>query len=232
MNNFIWGNETFQNYETIAGGSGAGPGFDGAPCVQVHMTNTRATDPRFWKPASPSGWSAWRIAGIRRRRCMDRRRRACTASCASSNPSPSQRSAPTAKFRSPGARAATPAPSEKTASCARAAPPNTWTETPGPNSGGRRHRHAHPWRRRLGQTHLIPFIFPKIRSGEREGWKTPRRRNAGQTVRHFGFRPHPSPAPLARLEPTRVAMRGFGPGAQQRPVKRERGENPRLPPQL
>lgn len=45
MNNFIWGNDRFQNYETIAGGSGAGPGFGGASCVQVHMTNTRATDP-------------------------------------------------------------------------------------------------------------------------------------------------------------------------------------------
>jgi 5-oxoprolinase (ATP-hydrolysing) len=45
MNNFIWGNDRFQNYETIAGGAGAGPGFGGASCVQVHMTNTRATDP-------------------------------------------------------------------------------------------------------------------------------------------------------------------------------------------
>jgi 5-oxoprolinase (ATP-hydrolysing) len=53
MNNFIWGNERFQNYETIAGGSGAGPGFDGAPCVQVHMTNTRATDPEVLETRFP-----------------------------------------------------------------------------------------------------------------------------------------------------------------------------------
>ncbi|MCU4652225.1 hydantoinase B/oxoprolinase family protein [Roseibacterium sp. SDUM158016] len=53
MNNFIWGNESFQNYETIAGGSGAGPGFDGAPCVQVHMTNTRATDPEVLETRFP-----------------------------------------------------------------------------------------------------------------------------------------------------------------------------------
>ncbi|OIP87184.1 MAG: 5-oxoprolinase, partial [Rhodobacterales bacterium CG2_30_65_12] len=33
MNNFIWGNDDFQNYETIAGGAGAGPGFDGADAV-------------------------------------------------------------------------------------------------------------------------------------------------------------------------------------------------------
>ncbi len=45
MNNFVWGNARYQNYETIAGGSGAGPGFDGASAVQVHMTNTRMTDP-------------------------------------------------------------------------------------------------------------------------------------------------------------------------------------------
>ncbi|OGA79885.1 MAG: 5-oxoprolinase [Betaproteobacteria bacterium RIFCSPLOWO2_12_FULL_65_14] len=45
MNNFTFGNERFQYYETIAGGSGAGPGFDGADVVQTHMTNSRLTDP-------------------------------------------------------------------------------------------------------------------------------------------------------------------------------------------
>ncbi|HLQ19629.1 MAG TPA: hydantoinase B/oxoprolinase family protein, partial [Tabrizicola sp.] len=40
MNNFIWGNDRFQNYETIAGGTGAGPGFNGCDAVQSHMTNT------------------------------------------------------------------------------------------------------------------------------------------------------------------------------------------------
>jgi 5-oxoprolinase (ATP-hydrolysing) len=53
MNNFIWGNDDFQNYETIAGGTGAGPGFDGASCVQVHMTNTRATDPEVLETRFP-----------------------------------------------------------------------------------------------------------------------------------------------------------------------------------
>jgi 5-oxoprolinase (ATP-hydrolysing) len=53
MNNFIWGNDDFQNYETIAGGAGAGPGFDGASCVQVHMTNTRATDPEVLETRFP-----------------------------------------------------------------------------------------------------------------------------------------------------------------------------------
>ena len=45
MNNFTFGNARYQYYETIAGGSGAGPGFDGADVVQTHMTNSRLTDP-------------------------------------------------------------------------------------------------------------------------------------------------------------------------------------------
>ncbi|MDF1655764.1 MAG: hydantoinase B/oxoprolinase family protein [Coxiellaceae bacterium] len=45
MNNLTFGNSEYQYYETIAGGSGAGDGFNGADAVQVHMTNTRLTDP-------------------------------------------------------------------------------------------------------------------------------------------------------------------------------------------
>jgi 5-oxoprolinase (ATP-hydrolysing) len=45
MNNFTFGNDTYQYYETISGGSGAGPDFDGASVVQTHMTNSRLTDP-------------------------------------------------------------------------------------------------------------------------------------------------------------------------------------------
>ncbi len=55
MNNFTFGNERYQYYETISGGSGAGAeidrdgrvtgGFDGASVVQTHMTNSRLTDP-------------------------------------------------------------------------------------------------------------------------------------------------------------------------------------------
>ena len=48
MNNFTFGdNAGYQNYETICGGAGAGPGFDGAHAVHTHMTNTRATDPEI-----------------------------------------------------------------------------------------------------------------------------------------------------------------------------------------
>ncbi|MBC9718546.1 hydantoinase B/oxoprolinase family protein [Streptomyces sp. TRM66268-LWL] len=45
MNNVTFGNERFQYYETVASGSGAGDGFDGAAVVQTHMTNSRLTDP-------------------------------------------------------------------------------------------------------------------------------------------------------------------------------------------
>jgi len=45
MNNFIFGDATRQYYETICGGAGAGPGFDGCAAVHTHMTNTRMTDP-------------------------------------------------------------------------------------------------------------------------------------------------------------------------------------------
>ena len=45
MNNFTFGNAQYQYYETIAGGSGAGPEFAGTSVVQTHMTNSRLTDP-------------------------------------------------------------------------------------------------------------------------------------------------------------------------------------------
>ncbi len=53
MNNFIYGNETYQNYETICGGTGAGPGFDGTSAVHSHMTNTRMTDPEVLETRFP-----------------------------------------------------------------------------------------------------------------------------------------------------------------------------------
>ena len=53
MNNFVWGNDDFQNYETIAGGTGAGPGFAGCDAIQTHMTNTRMTDPEILEKRFP-----------------------------------------------------------------------------------------------------------------------------------------------------------------------------------
>ncbi|GAB4369985.1 MAG: hydantoinase B/oxoprolinase family protein [Elainellaceae cyanobacterium] len=45
MNNFTFGNDRYQYYETICGGSGAGAEFDGTDAVHTHMTNSRLTDP-------------------------------------------------------------------------------------------------------------------------------------------------------------------------------------------
>jgi 5-oxoprolinase (ATP-hydrolysing) len=44
MNNTLFGSDAFVYYETVCGGSGAGPDFDGASAVHTHMTNTRITD--------------------------------------------------------------------------------------------------------------------------------------------------------------------------------------------
>ncbi len=45
MNNLLFGDAVYQYYETVCGGTGAGPGFAGTSAVQTHMTNTRMTDP-------------------------------------------------------------------------------------------------------------------------------------------------------------------------------------------
>lgn len=45
MNNFTYGNDEYQYYETICGGTGAGPGYNGTSGVHTHMTNSRLTDP-------------------------------------------------------------------------------------------------------------------------------------------------------------------------------------------
>jgi 5-oxoprolinase (ATP-hydrolysing) len=53
MNNFTFGNLAHQYYETIAGGSGAGPDHDGTSAVQTHMTNSRLTDPEILETRHP-----------------------------------------------------------------------------------------------------------------------------------------------------------------------------------
>ncbi|WBO23240.1 hydantoinase B/oxoprolinase family protein [Sphingomonas abietis] len=53
MNNFTFGNARVQYYETIAGGSGAGPDFDGTAAIQTHMTNSRLTDPEILETRFP-----------------------------------------------------------------------------------------------------------------------------------------------------------------------------------
>ncbi|MXZ82968.1 MAG: 5-oxoprolinase [Synechococcus sp. SB0666_bin_14] len=53
MNNLSFGNTRHQYYETIGGGSGAGPGFAGTAAVQTHMTNSRLTDPEVLESRFP-----------------------------------------------------------------------------------------------------------------------------------------------------------------------------------
>ena len=66
MNNFTFGNQRHQYYETISGGSGAGPDFDGTSVVQTHMTNSRLTDPEvleFRFPVRLDGYAIRRGSG-------------------------------------------------------------------------------------------------------------------------------------------------------------------------
>jgi 5-oxoprolinase (ATP-hydrolysing) len=61
MNNFTFGNLSHQYYETIAGGSGAGPDHDGTSAVQSHMTNSRLTDPEILETRLPVRLEAFSI---------------------------------------------------------------------------------------------------------------------------------------------------------------------------
>jgi 5-oxoprolinase (ATP-hydrolysing) len=63
MNNFTFGNDRYQYYETIAGGAGAGADFDGASVVQTHMTNSRLTDPEVLEWRFPVRLDAFSIRG-------------------------------------------------------------------------------------------------------------------------------------------------------------------------
>ncbi|ALB39100.1 5-oxoprolinase [Anabaena sp. WA102] len=53
MNNFTFGNEKYQYYETICGGSGAGMNFHGTDAIHTHMTNSRLTDPEVLETRYP-----------------------------------------------------------------------------------------------------------------------------------------------------------------------------------
>ncbi|MBG81588.1 MAG: 5-oxoprolinase [Phycisphaerae bacterium] len=53
MNNLTFGNSSYQYYETLCGGTGAGPGFHGTDAVHSHMTNSRLTDPEILEARFP-----------------------------------------------------------------------------------------------------------------------------------------------------------------------------------
>ncbi len=61
MNNLTFGNERYQYYETICGGAGAGPTFDGASAVHTHMTNSRLTDPEVLEWRYPIRIECFRV---------------------------------------------------------------------------------------------------------------------------------------------------------------------------
>jgi 5-oxoprolinase (ATP-hydrolysing) len=61
MNNFIWGNDTHQYYETICGGAGATEVAPGCDAVQTHMTNSRLTDPEVLEWRYPVVLESFRI---------------------------------------------------------------------------------------------------------------------------------------------------------------------------
>jgi 5-oxoprolinase (ATP-hydrolysing) len=61
MNNVTFGNARHQYYETICGGSGAGPDFDGCDAVHTHMTNSRLTDPEVLEWRFPVVVESFRI---------------------------------------------------------------------------------------------------------------------------------------------------------------------------
>jgi len=63
MNNFLFGNERFGYYETICGGTGAGPGFHGTDAVHQHMTNTRITDPEILEFRYPARIIRFEVRG-------------------------------------------------------------------------------------------------------------------------------------------------------------------------
>jgi 5-oxoprolinase (ATP-hydrolysing) len=60
MNNVSFGNETHQYYETLAGGGGAGPDFNGSTGYQCHMTNSRLTDVEILEERFPV--RVWKLA--------------------------------------------------------------------------------------------------------------------------------------------------------------------------
>jgi 5-oxoprolinase (ATP-hydrolysing) len=70
MNNFTFGNDRWQYYETICSGTPAGPGFAGTAAVHAHMTNSRLTDPEVleWRfPVLLESFSIRRGSGGRGR---------------------------------------------------------------------------------------------------------------------------------------------------------------------
>ena len=61
MNNLTFGDDRYQYYETLCGGAGAGPDWDGCSAVHTHMTNSRLTDPEVLEWRYPVRVEEFRI---------------------------------------------------------------------------------------------------------------------------------------------------------------------------
>ena len=57
MNNITFGSDEGGYYETVGGGSGAGPKWSGRSGVHTHMTNTRITDPEIIEKRCSGLWN-------------------------------------------------------------------------------------------------------------------------------------------------------------------------------
>jgi hypothetical protein len=231
MNNFIWGNETFQNYETIAGGSGAGPGFDGAPCVQVHMTNTRATDPEVLETRFP----------VRVERMAHRRDPAARAWTGGEGMHRVLRFLEPVTVTTLCSHREVPVPGREGGQTGaigenRMLRADGTTERLDGNAQAELARatpsRCSPPAAAAGASPTDPLHLSENTLRGARGVENPSPAQRGPDVRHFGFRPPCVARAPCPTRPARVAMRGFGPGVVTRPVKRERGANPRLPPQL
>ena len=106
MNNFTFGNDRYQYYETICGGSGAGPDFDGTSAVHTHMTNSRLTDPEVLEWRYPVLLESHRINRGSGGKGGTRAATARSAGCASSSRCRRRWSPTAARCRRSGCKAA------------------------------------------------------------------------------------------------------------------------------
>ena len=184
MNNFTFGNDRYQYYETICGGAGAGPDFDGTSAVHTHMTNSRLTDPEVLEWRYPVLLESHRInrgsGGAGRHRGGDgtiRRVRFLEADERGAPVQPSHRRA--VRPRGRGARRGRPAVDRARRRRHRAAP----GLRQGRGRPGRRVRHPDPGRRRLRAT-SVELISRSLRPG---GTRRPQSGPTSATARQARF---------------------------------------------
>ena len=133
MNNFTFGNARYQYYETICGGSGAGPDFDGTAAVHTHMTNSRLTDPEVFEWRYPVLLESHRINRGSGGKGSTRAATARSAASASSSPCRRRWSRTIARCPLSVCAAAAPARSATSGSSAPTAAASRWRAVAGPS---------------------------------------------------------------------------------------------------